>query len=84
MLADCITHSLLSTLSRLLFFFSSPQLLLLVTLSTASADVGAALKYLRFARKIDWNNFSHTDSFGSAFLRIYDDDYGVTFDDEFS
>lgn len=39
--------------------FSVPNLL--VTLSTRFAD--ASLKYLRFSREIDWNNFSHTDSF---------------------
>lgn len=41
------------------FTFSVPNLV--VTLSTRFAD--ASLKYLRFSREIDWNNFSHTDSF---------------------
>lgn len=40
------------------------------TRHTFYADRAAAfLKYLRFSREIDWNNFSHTDSSPAAFKR---------------
>lgn len=47
------------------FFF---RLSALVTLSTRIARL-PFLKYLRFSREIDWNNFSHTDSSPAAFKR---------------
>lgn len=52
-------------MSRRSACFSAPALLFAAfgTRHTFYADRAAAfLKYLRFSREIDWNNFSHTDS----------------------
>lgn len=57
------TCSLLASLS--LSSAGTPNLV--VTLSTRFAD--ASVKYLRFSREIDWNNFSHTDSFERSRLQ---------------
>lgn len=64
----CSAASLLPDTCSLLFLY----LLLVhptvvVTLSTRFAD--ASVKYLRFSREIDWNNFSHTDSFERSRLQ---------------
>lgn len=59
MLVDSFVEHLLLLFLSPFSPFSVPNLL--VTLSTRFAD--ASLKYLRFSREIDWNNFSHTDSF---------------------
>lgn len=65
----CSAASLLpdtcSLLASLLSSAGTPNLV--VTLSTRFAD--ASLKYLRFSREIDWNNFSHTDSFERSRLQ---------------
>lgn len=42
----------------------------LVTLSTRIARLLPFLKYLRFSREIDWNNFSHTDSSSAAVSNV--------------
>lgn len=64
-----VTHSLTSLiLLRTLHNGAPPSSHFLPT--AVGSWRGPSLKYLRFARKIDWNNFSHTDSFGSVPLRF--------------
>lgn len=63
----CKTLSALDFFDFYFFSYAAQQRSSLVTLSTA-CDWEPSFKYLRFARKIDWNNFSHTDSFSSRCL----------------
>lgn len=63
----------LSTITRSAAVYFSALALLFPAFGTRHtfyADRAAAfLKYLRFSRETDWNNFSHTDSSPAAFKR---------------